>query len=315
MKGGILMQSGFSFNGIHSRDMGVYPATKRRAVLPEVRRLSITPDALDGLSELSENNIYNRFLYNERVFQIDIGIKGNDIFELNGKLSRVARWLCGSGKLIFDDLPGVYWDASVISPAEFAHEAAGKKAVISVSFNAKPFSCSQRTAAEGVLIGTEYIRICDNIPVVFDTLITAAAGIKLNSNFIPLLSAVPSNGNVSDGHCEITAYNIGNVPVKPVISIVFPETAQSAHNVNITARNGDTFAFEIHSGVTYTVIDMDKAVLLQDNNAFVPSSGRFFELSVGENLISVDISPQTEPVAVKLDYTPHFIYGFDGGGL
>ncbi|MCH5212269.1 MAG: phage tail family protein [Oscillospiraceae bacterium] len=284
------MKIGFSFKGIHSRDMGVYASTRSRSALPEVRREAFEADVGDGVTELSANNVYKRFLYKERVFQINVCVSADDIFKLQQRISKVARWLNGSGKLIFDDLPGVYWQASIISPTEFAPEAKGRKAVLTVYFNAQPFSFAEFAAAERIPIGTKYIKLGDHIPIGLKSMLTVTG----------------------TGTQTIKAYNIGNAPTKPVITIYSAGTSGYNYTVTITKTAADgtvtEFKFRRNPYIQETVIDMDKGILTQNGDFFVPASGSFFELEPGENTVTVSADFEK---TVTVDYIPRFFYGLE----
>ncbi|MGM9937962.1 MAG: phage distal tail protein, partial [Candidatus Ornithomonoglobus sp.] len=269
------MQTGFTFKGRHSREFGIYASTKLRPVLPEVKRLTFEPDGADGVVDLSACNSSGRFLYNERVFQINVGVKADDIYKLQNRFSKIASWLHGTGELRFDDLPGIVWDASIISPVEYAPEAAGKKAILSVSINAKPFSRADFIAGEPIPIGSS-IPIDAQLPLGYGEDMTATMTSETQT---------------------FTVYNIGTAPTRPIITLTGSYTGY-AYTVSIS--DGVTaLEFQREKTDTENIVDMENGTLTADGTARAPTGGDFFELRPGENKITISCSLKP---TVKISY-------------
>lgn len=297
------MLTGFSFKGTHSRDMPVVMATKTRPILPEMKRVTMEADAADGVIDSSAANELGRPLYNERIFTINMLVKAKDIYELQRKLSKISVWLCGSGELIFDDMPAVVWDASVISGVDYAPEREGRKAILSVSFNVKPFSravCS----AENITIGTR-IPIGSKIPIGLRRSMTHtfnAADITDDNKYQYTFNLV----------------NIGSAHTKPVITIsgiagnmagisteILLEVNSKPLSVSLSLNRPDM-------GGTL-IVDMEKSMVTLNRNALAPDSGYLSELKPGENVITVSISNADTVTAdsVSVSYVPRFLYGWE----
>lgn len=297
------MLTGFSFKGIHSRDMPVVMATKTRPILPEMKRVTMEADAADGVIDSSAANELGRPLYNERIFTINMLVKAKDIYELQRKLSKISGWLCGSGELAFDDMPAVVWDASVISGVDYAPEREGRKAILSVSFNVKPFSravCS----AENITIGTR-------IPI----------GSKIPIGLRQFMSHEFTDADITSDNTYRHAFNlinIGNAYTKPVITISAIHGTQAGVNTEV-GLGVNAKPLSVSLQLTRTdmggelVVDMEKSMVTLNNNALAPDGGYLSELKPGENNITVSIS-NADKISVKsvsVSYIPRFMYGWE----
>lgn len=293
------MKTGFSFKGRHSNEFGITAATKNRPILPEVNRVTFEPDVYDGLIDISACNELGRATYAERVFVINIFVSADNIYKLQSKMSRLASWLAGKGELVFDDIPGVIWDAAVITAVDYMPERGGRKAVLAVSFNVKPFSRASFNVADGIKLGSK-IPIGAKIPIGFpDTLTTK------------IVSSIPF------GSATINAYNIGTAPTKPKITISAEETdtldSHSPYTMNISCED-KSFIVTWSNHCRECVIDMDNGnALTKDDQGMYSAAGgvrgSFFELMPGENNITVHGVPAGATVLVS--YTPKFLYSWE----
>lgn len=297
------MLTGFSFKGTHSRDMSVVMATKTRPILPEMKRVTLEADAADGVIDTSDANELGRPLYNERIFTINMLITAKDIYELQRKLSKVSAWLCGSGELTFDDMPAVVWDASVISGVDYAPERKGRKAILSVGFNVKPFSRLE-CSAENITIGTR-IPIGSKIPI----------GLRKS-----MIHEFEIADITSDNKYEYTfdLINIGNSYTKPVITISdICGTKAGAITDVVLEINSKPLSVSLQLPRMDIkgdlVIDMEKSTVLFNSNALAPNSGYLSELKPGKNVIAVSISnaDKISVKSVRVSYVPRFMYGWE----
>lgn len=276
------MQKGLTFRGIHSASLGVSVKTRSRPVLPEARRLTFEPAAADGVRDLSAFNSRGRVLYSERRFTADMHVSADDVDGLQRKLARIASWLCGSGELVFDDLPDVVWKASMLGMLDYAPERAGKQAILSAEFNAEPFSYAPFTARQGIPIGSSR-PIGSDIPIGLPGILTYTLG---------------ASGTVE-------ALNIGTAPTRPVITINDPFGTYTAE------INGVSIEAEIGASADALVIDCENyRVYAVNGSGYLRFSGTFPELFPGMNEIRISgigIAGKT----VTVDYRPRFLYGWE----
>lgn len=296
------MQTGFSFKGRHCSEFGIYASTQSRPILPEAKRATFDPDGGDGYIDYSTANTFNRYLYNERLFRVAMGIKADNIYKLQNKLSTIAPWLTGTGELRFDDMPGIVWDAAVISEIEYAPELKGRKAVLTVNFYVKPFSKADCEAEEG------------SIPIGSDLPIGSLIPLDCGDVGVAVTSAAPAVLNV---------YNIGTAPAKPIFTI---ETSAARSTAKITIEKGGAEFKYTHSG-KLCIVDMTKGTAstdlkVVDTDSNITEDGvptitkaNLFELDPGENMITISVASALsgEYLIVKVKYTPLFWYGPEVG--
>ena len=135
-----MIKTGFRFKEIHSRDMDVTVETINRPILPAVKVSSYSPQFCDGTIDFSDKNDKQRYFYEDRIFELALKIRANDINSLISKSRAVSMWLQGSGDLIFDDSTDRIWQARVLQGVDFAPQILGSYAVINVQFRVMPFA-------------------------------------------------------------------------------------------------------------------------------------------------------------------------------
>ncbi len=275
------MQTGFYYKGIHTSAAGVSVSTKSRPILPNIKRIKFEASAGDGIIDLSSRNELKRPLYNERVFTVNMLITAENIFMLQNKLAAVASWLNGSGELMFDDCPGVIWDASVIDEIGYVPERQGKKAILNVNFNVKPFSGASFMTGDGPTLG-DSVMLGFKIPI----------GLPRTLMF----------EKTSEQNTFIVS-NIGTAYTKPIIVITGESTETETYYSTITI-NGSSLSLEvIQNGMT--VIDMENGRITRNGETASPSSGVLLELSPGENEMTVSTF---DGAKIAVSYTPRFVY-------
>lgn len=265
------MRTGFSFNGKHTSEFnGVAVKTKDRPVFPAVKEQVYSADDMHG--EYDFTDISGHEYFNTRTFQIEFGIAADNLSELQKKLSDLSRFFKGRGKLVFDDLPLVKWNVRIVDSVSYMPENGGKKAVLTVSYKAMPFSELIFDILEGVCLDTD-IPLDSNIPLDASEFLTfSGSGTYTN---------VP---NISDIH------------VKPVITVTGSSGAVSISN------NGKTITV-VHTGDF--VIDCEKEIVYSGGkNLMDKTTGSFFELAPStDNTITIAGSG-----TVQINYTPQFLY-------
>lgn len=138
--------SGFSFDGMHSNDIGVYVRNVDRTLLPAKRVIQYVIPGKSGTYDV-ENG------YEKRSVVCEIGFVGDKLnrADLRIKARRVAQWLSGSGMLVFDDEPDKGYTATVVSGVSIEEVASTGKST--VTFSCQPFaeSLQYSLASPGVL--------------------------------------------------------------------------------------------------------------------------------------------------------------------
>lgn len=94
------MSLGFTFNNVHSADMGVVFRSSDRTLLPPKRITQYTIPGRSGTYDIEDG-------YDNREITLDVSFVG-EAYNYPGVRSRaraVAAWLSGEGLLVFDDEP------------------------------------------------------------------------------------------------------------------------------------------------------------------------------------------------------------------
>ena len=110
---------GFTFCGKHSyRDFGIVMKTKNRSMLSDRRRRQEEIAGMHGV------HMYEGETYNIKLYELSCFIEASSAEDLRRKERKVAAWLTQTGKLSFDDEPGVSCTAKIyssIGPEEYLH--------------------------------------------------------------------------------------------------------------------------------------------------------------------------------------------------
>ena len=189
------MRNGFTFKDRHSSEFGVTVRTKSRPITAGLKSFTADLPYRDGEYDFSAANPQGRAHYAKRIFVMSLSLRADNLGALQGKISKLALWLTGSGKLIFDDLPLVVWNGTVTDEIVYMPEHGGTKAEVEVSFSAEPFG-------EGIF-GTEGPLIGHPLPIGSDIPLSTDCAYTYTVN---------SSGNI----CVV---NFGDMPVSPVIKI------------------------------------------------------------------------------------------------
>ncbi len=265
------MRSGFSFKGQHSSGFEVTVRTNDRPVRPETKEERYNPTNRDGERSFAQANHYGREYYEDKVFQIELRITANGLSELQSKITKLSRWIMGSGELIFDDTPLVKWDARIIDTVQYMPEHGGKDAMFLVKYRVKPFSELVFNTIDGPCLDDE-IELDSDIPL------------DLGEYFI------------FEGAGDHTVMNIGDMPVRPIITV---ENASKPITISI---NGVKLTVPKNAEIdceNYTVKDMSgKSLMLQ-------VTGDFPELKQGANIMTVT---SDEKITVEIEYEPRYIH-------
>lgn len=164
----------FTFAGVNSDDMGIFPMSKEIEFLPELRENTMIIPGRDGEEDF-ENNTYASRLINVQILLIASSQK-----ERNEMWRRCAAWLSQKGKLIFSDEPDKYWYGRMYSPSAFKEMDVA--AEFTFSFKAYPFAVGKQI--DDAAVGTSPLRV-----------------------------AISSPGSAENKCCTIVIRNTGNVPI------------------------------------------------------------------------------------------------------
>lgn len=268
------MRNGFKFKGRHSSEFDVTVKTKSRPVFPSVRANLVELPFRDGEYDFSKANPYGREFYSDRIFTVSVCVNAENISDMQKTLSRISLWLCGEGELIFDDMPLVVWKGRVCDEVIYLPEHQGRRAVVEVSFRVRTFGeCI--FDSDGPFID-DVIALGECIPL------DISAGLKYTIK----------------KSAELTVYNFGDRPIRPVVNL-----SNSSRAVSLS--NGEkTLSFTVTGAAT---VDFDKQRVLCDGKN-IEVTGEFFELPAGTSTLYVTNSSQSE-LLVEIRYTPHFMYG------
>lgn len=135
---------GFSFKGMHSDNFNVFAKTVSRDVLPTPKFYEYDLPNMDGSIDFSVANIDGRVKYNDRLFDVELLLQSKNLMDLQKDMSKLVSWLNGYGKLIFDDLPDVYWNAKVIQNISYTPYTPNNTK-LNVTFKCEPFSYGLET--------------------------------------------------------------------------------------------------------------------------------------------------------------------------
>lgn len=268
------MRNGFTFNGIHSSQFGATVKTKSRPIRPAKKCFLTDVPCRDGEYDFSASNAAGREFFSSRIFTVTVTVCADDIYKLQNKLSRVSKWLLGSGTLIFDDMPMVEWRAQISEDIIYLPESGAKSATVEISFRAEPFAYCIFNS-QGPYIGSEAVTLGEYIPIGMEDLYKyAVSGIGM-----------------------LDIFNCGDRPARPAMLI---EGAASA----VKLTDGEkTLSFNATGSVT---VDFDTQTVT-DGNGSVSVSGEFFELRPGNNVWRIENSNVSE-LGITVIYTPEFMY-------
>ena len=281
------MQNQFSFNGRHLRDLGLEASvkTKSRPILPEAKTQELEVPFADGAYDYTRHNPRERALYKDRVFEVLISVRCNPN-HLIRDVTKVANWLHGSGPLIFDDMPYVIWDACVWDKVDFEPLIQGRKAELSVTFRAKPFSRYQYRMRDDIKLG-DPIKLGRDIPL------------GAFSGFFDFSSTTQEG--------VFTIKNIGSAPVSPKIIIDCPAGTDELY----IFKDGVTRLELFRDNTTHIVIDNEKMDVTDGEGSILEEctlmTEDFFELSPGDNTITIRIDKDT-PWTAAFDFTPRYFF-------
>lgn len=150
------MKLGFTFNNVHSAEMGVVFKSVDRTLLPAKRVTQYTIPGKSGTYDIEDG-------YENRDISCTVAFVGtNYMYQgVRTKARAVAEWLSGEGLLVFDDEPEKAYSAKVIDGISI--EQIAITGHCEVTFQCRPFAESigynQQVAASVSLPHTETINV------------------------------------------------------------------------------------------------------------------------------------------------------------
>ena len=274
------MQFNFKFKNKSSKDFDAIANTKSRTLLPETKLYKYDLPLMDGSLDFTESNCFKRPFYKDRTHEMKIILTADSLEELGIKAAKIAAWLTGSGDLIFSDSELAVWHARVASNIAYTPERYGKKAELSVIFQASAVGEATFRIGEG-------IRLEDAIYL---------------SSKIPLDMGKYFRKELQYGDNKIKFVNIGDFHVRPKLRF-----EGDMENITITYGEKKIILERITGGVT---VDLEKCTVTDNpgNEILSRMQGSFFELPPGRSEIEVFVS---SPCVLDIDYVPKTIYDFD----
>lgn len=275
--------TGFTYKNRHSSEFGIIVKTSLRPIIPEEKSELVSLSSFDGTLDLSSANPYGRPFYNDRIFEMILTMTAPTLEDLEKKVSSAAVWLMGRGDLIFDDMPAVIWNASIITGAGFAPKYFGKAAQFTAVFRVKPFS-------KHILSSLSELYLSKKIPIGEPVPLAGFA-------YIYTFSLLPGNNTVR-------FLNIGNRPSRPVFIFSMDSPVSS---VSISCGSNSISVADIN----LTDISLDFSIqkaMSGDDSITNHIKGDFFEFPAGFSEFTVTCQKSG---TLKIDFTPEFVYNSD----
>jgi predicted phage tail component-like protein len=123
---------GFTFNNKNSDEFGLVVRSDNRTMAPSKRRNQYLIPGRDGLLD------YGNETFDNRVITVDIVTHKKTYEDYRLQVRDVAKWLVGSGNLIFDDEPNKAYVAKVYDSLDLEQFATTGKT--SISFECLPYA-------------------------------------------------------------------------------------------------------------------------------------------------------------------------------
>lgn len=265
---------GLFFKGKHSyKDMGLFMRSDNRTVLPEFRKYELEIPGKHGSWDYGGNT------FAKRIITVTFSVVKNSFADLRQQIRKIAIWLAGEGKLIFDDEPQVYYEAKVYDPIDLTQiQTSGE---FSVSFECQPLAKSVFDVLDEILLDND-------IPLDSD--------VYLDSPDMYIFDITQST--------TINIDNFGTMPTKPRLTLV-----GSFSDFYITI--GDkTISYLTEEDNATIIIDCEKMTITKNGeNAISKCSGdldTFFELQPGENEITIGRTVGIDAI-LKIDFTALYL--------
>ena len=152
-----MLNFGVIFKNQHSqKDHGLIMQSIDRSLLPMVKRQQVDIPSLEGKYDLQEEPLYDNRIITVKFSAV---VNGGPV-EMQAKKRRIAKWLSGRSRLIFDDEPGLWNDAKVFDAIAF--EQTFKTLVVEAFFECFPLAYG-KTVTEPLVTGENPFKYLGNM--------------------------------------------------------------------------------------------------------------------------------------------------------
>ena len=134
------MHSGFTLNGKHSSEFGLYLKTINRPLLPELRKREIFVPGRNGVYDFKGNT------YENRLIEQQCTVIKNTMSDLRQQARLIAGWLKDKGQIRYDDEPDKYYIGRAYSSVPLENIVG--LGVFTLIFEVEPFAYSDTNMIE-----------------------------------------------------------------------------------------------------------------------------------------------------------------------
>jgi phage-related protein len=220
----------FIYNGVNSRDMGVFVRTAERQIIPQARQKSAVVPYRDG--EIDFSRLNGRQFYDNALHKVEVCVAPDTLNP--SKLAALAALLAPGGPLVFDDAPGVVWDAKCLTPLGIIPQYRANWAVFTLTFSCYPFPRGATLILQNLSNSFEGAGTYFSAPVIEVT--GAARDVSVTLNGKSLSISGQTNSLVID--CGEYTVTDGGTSVLDRVSGDFGEVRPGANSAGLTAEEG-----------------------------------------------------------------------------
>lgn len=265
------MQYGFTFNNIHSSEIGLTVRTKNKPIIPTPKRVTSSISTRDGVLDYSLSNPYGHILFEEREISVECSFIKKSLEEIRRTARAIAVWLAyPEGQLVFDDEPDVYYIARVSNRLDLDQQLF--RGSFRIVFSCQPYA---RSFFKSGIVASYGEGLSYDGTIIYG---------GLNSFYITKAKTV-------------SVKNEG-VYVKPTIKI-----EGSFDKISIVCNNKTLLCDSPLKNETL-IIDCEKMTAVKNNvtNALTTISGNFIELKNGNNSVKFSGSNLDCTVTFEFNY-------------
>jgi len=130
---------GFSWNGIHTRSLGILAEVRNQPILPEPRLITEEIPGRDGFVDFSAYNPTGRANYRPRIWEYRCAFEERIKHNAGARINAITTlFKTYSGYLIDDECPGVSWSGIVTNRIDLAN-VAGLLFTFGIIIQTQPF--------------------------------------------------------------------------------------------------------------------------------------------------------------------------------
>ena len=256
---------GFTFCGKHCYwDYGIIMSSKNRTVLPERRRRELEIPQKHGRFTFSGST------YDMRVITVDCIVQRHNISALRQRIREIAGWLAQTGPLVFDDEPGLTYQAGVYSSIPL----------------------------EQVLCTGLFSLVFDCQPMAYGETVALQAAVTQQSAVVRV-----HNKGTALAHCLLRLVNTGSAPTGEIqVSVCSAETPSDNREQNLSG----VFICQGLAPEESLEIDAETFEVRKNDQLLTTGyQGDFPVLYPGDNDIS--FSADSLQIDVSVQYTEQFL--------